>query len=54
MIGGAFYGNSFAVARPDERQWGARLKPITDFNGDGRVDLLVGDRSSPKGHAPGR
>lgn len=44
------FGFDLQNARPDEGQWGARVKiHVTDFNGDGRVDLLLGDRSgSPR------
>lgn len=40
------FGFDLKNARPDEGQWGARVKihPI-DFDGDGRLDLLLGDRS---------
>jgi hypothetical protein len=40
------FGFDLKSARPDQGQWGARVKihPI-DFNGDGRLDLLLGDRS---------
>lgn len=40
------FGFDLKSARPDEGQWGARVKiHVTDFNGDGSVDLLLGDRS---------
>ncbi len=38
------FGFRFADRKPG--QWGARVKLCaTDFNGDGRLDLLLGDRS---------
>lgn len=36
----------FDFAKRQSGQWGARVKVcVTDWNGDGRVDLLLGDRS---------
>ncbi|HUG92548.1 MAG TPA: VCBS repeat-containing protein [Planctomycetaceae bacterium] len=40
------FGFDLKSARPDQGEWGARVKiHVTDLNGDGRVDLLLGDRS---------
>ena len=46
------FGFDLKNARPDEGQWGARVKihPI-DFDGDGRLDLLLGDRSGAPANA---
>ncbi|MBW3542884.1 MAG: VCBS repeat-containing protein [Planctomycetes bacterium] len=45
------FGFNLVNARPDKGEWGARVKiHVVDFNGDGRVDLLLGDRSG--GPAP--
>ncbi len=43
------FGFRFENRKPG--MWGARVKPCaTDFNGDGRLDLLLGDRSGEVVH----
>lgn len=46
LVAKSKFGFDLANARPDQGQWGARVKVhAVDFNGDGRFDLLLGDRS---------